>query len=114
MNDELLAAFCPQCHKPLKKIRYPHDSMFNRDQWESMRAGDWWCETCPNNGRGVTGAYFWDREVAPPAPEPPPAEPPKCSHGKLANQTCAECAPVAYQNEAGSRPSAPHPEYGPC
>jgi hypothetical protein len=57
---------CPQCGKPLEEVRYPSDSMLNRDQWESVRAGDWWCKSCPYNGRAknLIGAYFWDSEVA--------------------------------------------------
>lgn len=38
--------------------------MLNRDQWESMIAGNWYCEACPSNGRGRTGlCYWWDHEV---------------------------------------------------
>lgn len=60
---------CPQCGKPLERITYP-GGYLNRDQWESVRAGDWWCEACPNNGRGRSGAYFWNREITPTSPAP--------------------------------------------
>lgn len=38
--------------------------MLNDDQFDAIRAGDWYCETCPTNGRGNTSyRYFWDREL---------------------------------------------------
>jgi hypothetical protein len=50
---------CPTCDQPLKAITYPSDSPLNRDQWESQRAGDWFC-TCHNNYRGNKPyAYYW-------------------------------------------------------
>ena len=54
---------CPRCAKPLEHVTYPRGSMLNEDQWDAVRAGDWWCETCPSNGRGKAGAYFWNREI---------------------------------------------------
>jgi hypothetical protein len=34
------------------------------DQFASIRAGDWYCKGCPDNGRGRSGfRYFWDSEV---------------------------------------------------
>ena len=57
---------CPVCGKELIRVRYPADSPLNRDQWESQKAGDWYCETCPDNGRAVSHqprSYFWDHEV---------------------------------------------------
>ena len=60
---------CPNCGKTLTKIRYPSGSMYNREQWESMKAGDWVCEACPGNDRGMSGmCYFWTRELAAPTP----------------------------------------------
>lgn len=56
---------CPTCGTPLNEVRYNSDSMLNRDQWESQIAGNWFCRTCPGNGRGSSGyAYYWDHEVA--------------------------------------------------
>lgn len=55
---------CPRCGRSLEKVSYrPGAGSLNRDQWESSRAGDWWCEACPDNGRGNAGAYYWDREL---------------------------------------------------
>lgn len=57
-------AACPTCGTVLEKVRYPGGHL-NRDQWESQRAGDWTCSTCPPNGRAAqdTAAYFWNKEV---------------------------------------------------
>jgi len=55
---------CPMCSQPLTEIRYPSDSMLNRDQWESQQAGDLFC-TCHNNHRGNKPyAYFWKSELS--------------------------------------------------
>ena len=54
---------CPQCGGDLQPVRYP-GGYLNRDQWESIRAGDWLCELCPDNNRGKSGhCYWWDEEV---------------------------------------------------
>jgi hypothetical protein len=38
--------------------------MLNDDQFDAIRAGDWYCNTCPSNGRGNTPyRYFWNREL---------------------------------------------------
>jgi hypothetical protein len=55
---------CPQCGKELQEVRYPADSMFNRDQFDSMKAGDWYCEECPDNGRAKSGVcHWWNTEL---------------------------------------------------
>lgn len=54
---------CPTCGTPLQEVRY-EGGYFNRDQWDSMRAGDWFCDRCPSNGRGNTSfRYWWQREL---------------------------------------------------
>lgn len=64
---------CPKCEQPLKKVEYPSDSMLNRDQWMSVRAGDYYC-TCHNNHTGNRPyAYFWEKDLAA-LPSPPTAE----------------------------------------
>lgn len=55
---------CPRCNKLLQKVRQESESMLNHDQWDSVKAGDWFCE-CHNNGRGhAPYAYFWNSELA--------------------------------------------------
>lgn len=54
---------CPKCGNPLTEIRYPSDSILNRDQWESQLPGDLFC-TCHNNHRGNKPyAYFWRSQM---------------------------------------------------
>lgn len=60
---------CPKCDKRLTQVRRPSGSMLNSDQFDAVRAGDWFCD-CHTNGRGNTPyAYFWDSEVRLPARE---------------------------------------------
>src|SRR5271166_1696436 len=62
-QEQAVIPICPKCRAPLTEIRYPSDSMLNRDQWESQIAGDFFC-TCHNNHRGNKPyAYFWKREL---------------------------------------------------
>jgi hypothetical protein len=53
---------CPKCGLPLKEVRYPSDSYFNRDQWESQRAGDWYCDKCPSEVARSGYSYFWEAD----------------------------------------------------
>lgn len=86
---------CPKCHQPLQKVRRPSNSMLNEDQFDSVRAGDWFCE-CHNNGRGNTAyAYFWDKEltgaeVAAPLPEPTLTDRQLCLLSLLFNRHSSE------------------------
>lgn len=66
---------CPECAAPLHTVRYP-GGYLNADQWSSIRAGDFYCNSsaphkCEPNG-GI--AYFWKHEVGPSAPTPEPRE----------------------------------------
>lgn len=60
---------CPQCGGGLRCV--PKSKWFNADQWDSMKAGDYFCEKCPDNGRGKTGkCYWWESEVVSRADSP--------------------------------------------
>lgn len=55
---------CPTCSKPLKIVRRSPGSPLNEDQFDSAKAGDYYCDSCPSNNRGKADlAYFWLREV---------------------------------------------------
>lgn len=55
---------CPRCGCTLGKVTYPRDSMLNEEQFDAVRAGDWYCTVCPSNGRGNTSyRYFFDNEL---------------------------------------------------
>lgn len=63
-NETPKSPLCPICAKPLEAVRYNPDSMLNEDQFASVRAGDWVCSTCPDNGRGWSGlCYWWSHEL---------------------------------------------------
>lgn len=57
---------CPQCHGPLERVSYP-GGYLNRDQWESNRAGDYVCRTCPGEGHTSRHGwcYWWESELEP-------------------------------------------------
>ena len=67
----LMKALCPKCDTPLLKVKQKSGSPLNADQFDSIKAGDWYCTECPGNGRGVQEdvAYFWEREVKQALPE---------------------------------------------
>ena len=55
---------CPQCGSDLLPVLQSPTSPLNRDQFDAQRAGDWYCRTCPDNGRGHSRlCYWWDREL---------------------------------------------------
>lgn len=68
---------CPQCKGSLKKVTYPSDSVLNRDQFDSVRAGDWYCTNCKGTEASSGYKYWW--------------------HGDLgkSNQQCSRCAALA-------------------
>jgi hypothetical protein len=54
---------CPECGTELRAVTND-GGYLNDDQFDSVRAGDWYCFRCPGNGRGRSGyRYYWDREV---------------------------------------------------
>ncbi len=54
---------CPVCGGKLLRVRNESGWM-NNDQFDAVKAGDWMCETCPDNGRGQSGkCYWWNSEV---------------------------------------------------
>lgn len=66
---------CPGCGGTLTEVRYPAGSMFNRDQWESMIIGNWYCTACPphpDRQSHMGYRYWWDHEVTAPVPDASP------------------------------------------
>lgn len=69
-NDDPLAGVrgknvptCPQCQRVLQEVPR-RSNWLNDDQYAAVKAGDWWCDHCPDNGRGQTGLCYWyDSEV---------------------------------------------------
>lgn len=64
---------CPKCKQPLQEIRYPSDSMLNRDQWESQLPGDLFCAHHNNHKGNKPYAYFWKSSLAESPSESAPA-----------------------------------------
>jgi hypothetical protein len=53
---------CPECGKALRPVHYT-GGYLNRDQWEAVRAGDWFCESCKGTRSGSGYRYFWNGEL---------------------------------------------------
>lgn len=55
---------CPGCSGPLEAIEYPGGAL-NREQWASIRAGDFACRTCPERPdparQSNAGLCYWTR-----------------------------------------------------
>lgn len=50
---------CPHCGSPLGRVRRSSESMLNDEQFDAIRAGDWFCK-CTTDGNGSAGyCYFW-------------------------------------------------------
>lgn len=55
---------CPKCKTPLQVVKQTGGMMLNHDQFDAIKAGDYVCETCPDNGRGKSGkCYWWKHEL---------------------------------------------------
>lgn len=64
---------CPTCRGPLEAVRYEQGSMINREQFDSIRAGDWYCTACPGTEAKSGYKYWWDKDLAAEAkPKPSP------------------------------------------
>lgn len=60
-----MMAKCPQCGGPLRIPPRPY--WMNPDQWDSTKAGDFYCQQCPpRDGRKAQSGYcYWsENEVA--------------------------------------------------
>jgi len=56
-------ARCPQCGTDLLEVKQSN-GMLNDEQFDAVKAGDWYCTKCPSNDRGKTTlCYWWQREV---------------------------------------------------
>lgn len=72
---------CPLCSAPVLPVTYPADSLYNRDQFESMTVGDCYCTTCPEDPTRQAGGgyrYWFEGELLQPVTvrvEQPPPDP---------------------------------------
>ena len=52
---------CPECGKELNIV--PSSKCLNPEQYDSVKAGDYFCKNCKGN-RGNTGyRYYWKEEI---------------------------------------------------
>ena len=54
---------CPKCGDELVRVEYPRGSYLSRDQFESVKAGDWFCTQCSDDKAMSGYAYFWDKDL---------------------------------------------------
>lgn len=55
---------CPQCGGELNKVERSPNSPLNQYQFDAVKAGDYFCNVCPGNGRGrVEWCYWWESEL---------------------------------------------------
>jgi hypothetical protein len=55
---------CPSCKNPLQPVKQSPNSLLNAEQFDAIKVGDYYCETCPSNGRGKTNyCYYWTHEL---------------------------------------------------
>lgn len=55
--------YCPKCGLELIPVVQSFNSPLNREQFESVKAGDYYCLNCKGN-RGNTGyRYYWEKEL---------------------------------------------------
>lgn len=58
---------CPSCGGSLKIVEQTR-FFLNSEQWDSTKAGDYYCDKCPESagkaGKSKAGyAYFWERQA---------------------------------------------------
>ena len=54
---------CPQCGSDLWPVFQSPGSYLNADQFDAVRAGDWYCTVCPDPSTRTGFTYFWDRDL---------------------------------------------------
>ena len=93
---------CPKCNGPLKEVTYQSNSMLNRDQFDAVRAGDFYCTSCKGSESSSGYKYFWLRELLQlPAREPEPiTEIIDCAEYKRLKADSAELATLKAEQAA--------------
>jgi hypothetical protein len=59
---------CPNCGRRVEPVTQSI-SCLNSDQFDAVKAGDWYCTACPEDvgtaKKSISGfAYFWDKDIA--------------------------------------------------
>jgi hypothetical protein len=58
-----LQCLCPACGTELREVLYPPGSLLNRDQWNTVKAGDYYCIICTSDRCATGYRYYWKREL---------------------------------------------------
>jgi hypothetical protein len=59
----MLRGFCPQCEGELVRVTQVGGWMSD-EQFDAVKAGDWYFPVCPSNDRGQKPyCYWWNSEV---------------------------------------------------
>jgi len=54
---------CPECSNELLPVDQDQPKMLNADQFDSVKAGDWYCKVCHGNQGKTSHRYFWNSEL---------------------------------------------------
>lgn len=54
---------CPACGNALHRVRQERGGMLNVEQFDSVKAGDWYCDVCVSDQARSGHRYFWNREL---------------------------------------------------
>lgn len=55
---------CPKCKSELKCVTNPCGSMLNDEQFDAIKAGDYYCDSCHGNRSDSGFRYFWKKELS--------------------------------------------------
>jgi hypothetical protein len=66
MNTTTLTStlFCPACTARLCIVKQDENSMLNAEQFDSLKAGDYYCPNCPPTKEGLKYRYFNTTDAA--------------------------------------------------
>lgn len=65
-TDVVRQKVCPKCGGPVHLVERGPYSPLNQDQFDAVKAGDYYCKICPDNDRGRTAyCYWWEHELPP-------------------------------------------------
>lgn len=54
---------CPNCQKELFEVRQSPHSMLNAEQFDSQKAGDFYCASCKSDKCQTGYLYFWTKDL---------------------------------------------------
>lgn len=60
---------CPTCGGELRAVTYDRDSMLNSEQFDAVRAGDFYCKICKSTDARSGYKYWWKEDLQPKAPK---------------------------------------------